>query len=139
MDTYKILTRAPEVAEFQLLRQVLAYDEISDEVVERALANTLFAVCAERDSLIIGCARVIGDGAMYFFIEDLMIMPGIEDPAEEKSIIDFMMDEVMNYLEQNAPPNAFFCIKDSQTAQEYCKQFGFRMNWAAPINQSPAH
>ena len=134
MDTYKILTRPPEVAEFQLLRQVLAYEEVSDEVVERALANTLFAVCAERDSLIIGCARVIGDGAMYFFIEDMMIMPGIEDPEEEQSIIDFMMDEVMGFLEQNAPPNAFFCIKDSKKAQDYCRQYGFRMNFSNPMS-----
>lgn len=126
-DTYKIVQRLPEVTEFQLLRQVLGYDEVPDDVVEKALRNSLFAVCAERDSLLIGCVRVVGDGGLYFFIEDLMILPGLESDAEEKSITDYMMDEVMEYLKNNAPKNAFFCIKDSKEARDHCRQLGFRM------------
>jgi len=126
-DTYKIVERIPDVAEFQLIRQVLNYDMVDDEIVERALNNSLFAVCAERDSLLIGCVRVVGDGGIYFFIEDLMLLPGLENVGEEKSIVDYMMDEIMAYLKKVAPPNAFFCIKDSKAARDHCKQFGFRM------------
>ncbi len=126
-DTYKIVQRVPEVAEFQLLREVLGYEMVPDEVVERALDRSLFAVCAERDSLLVGCARVVGDGGIYFFIEDLMLLPGLESVGEEKSITDYMMDEIMDYLRRTAPPNAFFCIKDSKTAREHCRQYGFRM------------
>ena len=126
-DTYKIIERIPEVAEFQLTRQVLDYDMVDDEIVERALRNSLFAVCAERDGLLIGCGRVVGDGGIYFFIEDLMILPGLEQVGEEKSIIDCMMDEIMTYLRKVAPPNSFFCIKDSKAAREHCRQYGFRM------------
>ena len=126
-DTYKIVHRIPEVTEFQLLRQVLGYEMVDDGTVEKALRNSLFAVCAERDSLMIGCVRVVGDGGLYFFIEDLMLLPGLENEGEEKSITDYMMDEVMEYLKTNAPPNAFFCIKDSKEARDHCRQLGFRM------------
>lgn len=124
-DTYTIACRVPEVQEFQLLRATLGYDELDDSIVERALDNTLFGVCAERDQLLIGCARVVGDGGLYFFIEDIMVLPGIGSESEVTSLIRCMMDEIMQYLRQSAPPTAFFCIKDASAVEKPCRRFGF--------------
>lgn len=123
-ECYMIERRTPDILEFLLLREIMGYEQMPDEVVEVALSNTLFGVCAMRDGMIMGCGRVIGDGGLYFFIEDVMIIP----TDDSESVRACIMDEIMVYLKNNAPKNAFFCIKDTKAAQEHCRQYGFKMD-----------
>ena len=46
------------------------------EQAERAIANQLFAVTALKDGQIVGIARLLGDGAIYWYINDVWVLPG---------------------------------------------------------------
>jgi len=118
-----IVVRSPTVAEYQRLRDAIGCEHIDDGAVEIGLNHSLFAVCALHDSEVIGCGRVVGDDGLYFFIQDLMVLPGHEGEGIEACL----MDEIMEYLKGAAPPNAFFCIKGCILQREHCKQFGFKL------------
>lgn len=119
---YKIAERVPTTEEYQNLRKSLHCDPVSDEAVQRGLAHSLFAVCAVQDDEVVGCGRVVGDGGMYFFIQDLMVLPG----NDREGIEECLMDEIMHYLKKAAPPNAIFCIKGCALQKGRCRQFGFK-------------
>lgn len=119
---YKIVKRVPSAEEYQNLRKSLDCETVSDEAVERGLAHSLFSVCAMQDDVVVGCGRVVGDGGIYFFIQDLMVLPA----HEGEGIDDCLMDEIMLYLKKAAPPNAIFCIKGCSLQRGRCSQFGFK-------------
>lgn len=120
---FTISKRTPTVPEYQRLRKVVGCDLIEDSAVEKALGRSLFSVCALKDESVIGCGRVVGDDGLYFFIQDLMVDPEIEDQGIEAC----MMDEIMDYLKGAAPKGAFFCIKGCKFQNVQCKQFGFKL------------
>jgi hypothetical protein len=41
----------------------------------RGLTHALFTVCALYEGNVIGCGRVIGDGGLYFYLQDIMVLP----------------------------------------------------------------
>lgn len=116
-----IVERLPEVHEYQALRQTLKLDEVPDEAVARGLKNSLYAVCVVHEGELVGLGRVIGDGGLYFYIQDLMVAPEFRDMGIQQCV----MDKIMDFLKETAPENAFFCTKADGTVADFCKQYGF--------------
>ena len=121
---FTISRRTPTVTEYQRLRSSAGCDSMEEGAVERALGRSLFSVCATEGEELIGCGRVVGDGGLYFFIQDLMVDPRLEGQGIE----DCIMSEIMDYLKETAPPGAFFCIKGCMFQREQCRQFGFQLD-----------
>ncbi len=121
---FTIEHRTPTAHDYLRLRESIGCDPIEAVAVERALKNSLFSVCAVVESAVIGFCRVVGDGGLYFFIEDIMVEP----EYDSEGIEELLMDEIMEYLKEAAPPSAFFCIKGCRVQKEQCKQFGFNLS-----------
>lgn len=45
------------------------------ESTEIGLGNSLFSVCAIYKNEVIGCGRAVGDGGIYFYIQDIIVLP----------------------------------------------------------------
>jgi len=54
-------------------------------VIEKALPNSLYFVCAVSDGEIIGMARIIGDGGIAYYIQDVIINRNINGRASASS------------------------------------------------------
>jgi len=121
---FKITKRTPTVPEYQRLREMAGCDAVEDRAVETALGRSLFAVCAIQDEEVIAYARVVGDGGLYFFIQDIMVDP----EAEGSGIEECLMSEIMDFLKEAAPPGAFFCVKGCIFQREECRQFSFKLS-----------
>jgi predicted N-acetyltransferase YhbS len=121
---FTITRRAPTVPEYQRLREAVGCDPVEDKAVEKGLGRSLFAVCATQGGEVIGCGRVVGDDGLYFFIQDLMVDPELDNEGIEACL----MDEIMDFLKEAAPPGAFFCIQGCLYQREECKQYGFRLS-----------
>jgi len=50
-------------------------------------------------------ARVIGDSGLYFYIQDVIVLP----QYQKMGIGILMMERVMNFLDNNLSPLAFCC------------------------------
>ncbi|MED1425669.1 GNAT family N-acetyltransferase, partial [Bacillus altitudinis] len=59
---------------------------------------------------IIGMGRIVGDGAIYFYIQDIVVHPEYQKNGIGKKI----MNTLVEYLNQNAPDKAFIGLFASQ-------------------------
>ena len=71
----QIVHRAPTVEEFSGVLRAVGFKAHSDEAVRIGLSNSWCSVCALVDGAVIGLGRVIGDGALHFYITNVMVVP----------------------------------------------------------------
>src|SRR3981189_293566 len=65
----------PTVAEYINLRTGMGWGKIDEETANRTVQAAVFTICLRRQDHCVGIARVMGDGAMYFFLADLIVAP----------------------------------------------------------------
>lgn len=115
--------RIPEVAEYQELRKGTDWSDIDDVLVETGLKNSLFCICLKYNHQIVGCGRVIGDGAMYFYIQDVIV----KDEYRGQGLGALIMDEIENYLNKNCQKGAFIGLMAADGTTLFYKKWGFKM------------
>ncbi|MFX0172516.1 MAG: GNAT family N-acetyltransferase, partial [Candidatus Hodarchaeota archaeon] len=71
----KLLEQSPSIEEYQKLRNAVGWPSVSDQAVERSLKNSLYTVCAYIGNKMVGIGRVIGDGGIYYYIQDVIVLP----------------------------------------------------------------
>ncbi|NIY92029.1 GNAT family N-acetyltransferase [Vibrio diazotrophicus] len=62
----------------------------------------MFHVTIRTGKGLIAMAQIVGDGVMYFYIQDVVVSPN----HRQKDLGSILMREIERYLEQNAPSNA---------------------------------
>ena len=67
--------RQPTVAEYMRLRNLVGWWEVDENSTGKALENSLFSVVAIEHGDVIGLGRIVGDGGLYFYIQDLIVHP----------------------------------------------------------------
>jgi ribosomal protein S18 acetylase RimI-like enzyme len=118
---YNIEHRKPTVKEYQNLRGTTDWFSIEDEVVERSLANDLFSVCVLTNSQLVGMGRIVGDGAIYFYIQDIIVAPDYKG----KGVGRYIMNEIESFLKENASNNSFIGLMAAEGVQEFYRKFGY--------------
>jgi ribosomal protein S18 acetylase RimI-like enzyme len=104
-DGVRLERRPPTVAELRALNTAVGWTDLpgDDGAVARGLAASLFgAVLLDAAGEIAGCARVVGDGGVYFYVQDLIVAPSLQGLG----LGDLLLDEVLAYLERAAPAGA---------------------------------
>lgn len=61
--------KAPSVDEFLALRAITGWSSVERSVAAESLHNSLFHVVVYDDFQLVGMGRVVGDGAMYFYVQ----------------------------------------------------------------------
>jgi GNAT superfamily N-acetyltransferase len=84
--------------DFVRLRTVTGFADIPLEHARKALQNGLINVSAIKDGELIGMGRLVGDGAMYWYLQEIVVLPKYQrqgigaqllEFAKEKMIADF--------------------------------------------------
>lgn len=94
IDGYKVETHPISVWEYQQLRNITNWSPLKDEQIEIALGRDLYSVVVVLKNEIIGMGRVIGDGAIYFYIQDVIVHPD----QRYQGIGKLIMQHIETYL-----------------------------------------
>jgi len=94
---------------------------VGAEATETGLRSALFSVCVIHKDQAIGCGRVVGDGGIYFYIQDIIVLPEFQGRGLGRRI----MDAVMNYLSSHAHPNAFIGLMAAKGVSGFYEKHGF--------------
>ena len=62
--------------------------------VEKALRNGLFHVSAICDGKIVGMGRLVGDGAMYWYLRDIIVLPEYQGKGIGKNIVNRLLKHI---------------------------------------------
>jgi ribosomal protein S18 acetylase RimI-like enzyme len=114
--------RSPTVTEYTKLRNLVGWWEVDENATGKALENSLFSVVATEHGTIIGFGRIIGDGGLYFYIQDLIVHPEFQ----AKGLGKILMKELMSYITAKAKSGAFVGLMAAKGLEKYYEQFGFK-------------
>ena len=105
------------------------------EVAERALANSLYMICAYQGQRLVCFARIAGDGALSYIINSVMVAPEFQGQGLGKAL----MQAISDWLIANADASAYVCLMAKEPADQLYQQFGFQaipgnigMRWLKP-------
>ena len=96
MDKVTIKFRQPTVNEYSYLRELVGWGVPVKEATEVSIEQSLFSVCLEREGEIIGLGRIVGDGGLYFYVQDIIVKPEYRGLGYSRII----MDEVMKFIKE---------------------------------------
>jgi predicted GNAT family N-acyltransferase len=113
------------------LRAAMGWGAIDAATARRTLDAACFTVClrdAESGALA-GLARVMGDGALYFFLADLIVAPGRRGGGHG----DTLMRAVVDYFDRAARPGATVTLVALPGREAFYERFGFRRTPDGPF------
>lgn len=122
MDDYIFIERSPTFEEYKRLREAVGWDNVGIEAMEIGLRNSLFSVCVIHQGEIIACGRVVGDGGIYFYIQDIIVLPEFQ----RKGIGKRVMDILMRFLASHANSNAFIGLMAAKGVSKFYQKYGFK-------------
>ena len=114
--------RLPILAEYKELRASAGWWKTDDKATDIALSKSLFSVVAIKNDNVIGLVRVVGDGGLYFYIQDLIVRPEFRGNEFGKKLVN----EAMSYIKANAKSGAFVGLMAAKGLEKYYELFGFK-------------
>ena len=108
--------------EFMHLREELGMPAVSFPVAARALRDDIFSVVVLLEGETpTACGRVIGDGALNFFVQDVLVVPQMQ----RRGIGSKIMEIILGQLGTMAAPGAFVGLIASPGTEAFFARHGF--------------
>lgn len=98
----RLVRRLPTVEEYLSLRASVGWRLPPAVDAARALENSLFGVCAVDADDTVAMARVVGDGSLFFYIQDLVVEPNYQGRGVGRSILEDTERRVVEVCSPNA-------------------------------------
>ena len=124
-EEIQIIEKSPSPEEYNHLRTAVGWHHINATRAQAALNSSLFSICAITHNQLIGFGRVVGDGAIYFYIQDIIVLPSFQ----KQGIGHQILQTLLKYVEQNAPSQsgAFIGLMSAPNIAEFYHQYGFNL------------
>ncbi|MEA9389568.1 GNAT family N-acetyltransferase [Acerihabitans sp. TG2] len=111
----------PSADEYNDLRIAVGWDLSTPEIITLALQNSLFTVTLRQAGQLVGMARVVGDGGLAFYVQDVIVLEHLRGQGYGK----LLMDEVMKYLHATAKPGSGIGLMAALGKEAFYEPFGF--------------
>lgn len=124
-EEVRIVRGIPDAGAYALLRRQAGLSPRSEQGMKIGLGNSLFAIslyAGDAGDELVGMGRVIGDGGCFLQIVDIAVRPDYQGQGLGKLI----MDELMNYLKNETPDEAYVSLIADQPADKLYLKYGFR-------------
>ena len=115
----------PTVQAYNKLRISAGWGALDTEAVEQALPNSVYGVIAKEEDHTIAFARVIGDGKLCFYIQEIIVHP----EYQRQGIATRLMEYIMAFLKENAIQRSYIGVFVGKGLEAFYKRYGF---WQRP-------
>ncbi|RJG22417.1 GNAT family N-acetyltransferase [Paenibacillus thiaminolyticus] len=121
-----MLHEVPGIGEYMELRAAAGLAPKEEAVAHTALMNLMLSVVMRDDQgQLIGMGRIIGDGACYFQIVDVMVHPSREGEEWQQTIMNVLME----YVQQQAPQGADILLMADVPSVGFYRKYGFELTY----------
>lgn len=118
----RLVPRTPTAAEYRALCTAVGWQEVMNlAAADAALRHGLHAVVVERDGRAIGMGRVVGDGAIYFYVQDVAVEPAHQGRGVGQRIVAALVD----WVRAHAPDRAFLGVFAVAGTEAFYGRHGF--------------
>lgn len=106
------------------IRKKVGWKKLSDKQAEAALNNCLFKVKAcDEEGNIIGMGRIVGDGAVICYIQDLIVIPKAQGRGVGTLIISRLKEYVNDIREEGT--TMMLCLMCAKGREDFYIKNGF--------------
>ena len=123
MSGYRLVEKTPSVEDYNEVRAAAGLIRRNPQAAEIGLSNTVFGVCVECDGQIVGIGRIVGDGALFFEVVDVAVLPA----HQKRGLGTMIMDALTSWLRENAPRGAYVKLIADKGTTGFYERYGFRI------------
>ena len=118
---YRIVERTPTIEEYSRLCRAVGWGEIINvQAAEKGLPRSVFAVVVlAPGGETVGMGRIVGDGAMYYYIQDIAVHPEHQGQGLGTKILNALF----HYLQEQALPKSFIGLFSVPEAVGFYSRF----------------
>jgi len=120
-ERFSLELASPSVDDFLQLRQKVGWGALDANLAQKSLNNSLFHVTIYHDQQLIGMGRVVGDGAMYFYIQDVVVDPDFH----HQGLGTELMDTIEGYLRYTADKGSTIGLLAAQGKESFYARYGY--------------
>ena len=105
------------------LRRAVGFRPLSRDQARRALSNSLYILTAFQDGKAVGMGRIVGDGSVICYVQDLIIRPEVQGQGIGGTILKTLKEFVI----QTGFPGTtmMLCLMCARGREEFYKKYGF--------------
>lgn len=105
------------------LRKAVGWKPFTEEQAKKAIAGSILTVVAYDEDRPVGMGRIVGDGAVICYIQDLIVVPEYQG----KGVGQMIMESLIDYVEELRLPDTQIML-DLMCAvgrEDFYKRYGF--------------
>lgn len=120
---YILLENQLKAEDFIRLKIATGFRDRRIELVEKALKNNLFDVVAVVNGEVIGMGRLVGDGAMYWYLQEIIVLPEYQNQGIGTAIVNRLLE----YISEHTEPGDFTSVglTAAEGKEGFYERFGF--------------
>ncbi len=105
------------------LRASVGWKVLSEEQAIRALRNSIYTVVAYIDDKVVGMGRMVGDGAVICYIQDLVVHPAYQ----RLGVGEGLMQKLIAHAESLRLPDTelMLCLMCAKGRESFYTKYGF--------------
>ena len=111
----------PSPEEYNDLRKSVGWAIYNKQEVSDGLKGSLYTVSVREEGKLIAFGRVIGDGSITFYIQDVIVVP----EKRGRGYARIVMENIMDYLRGTAAKGAVIGLMSAAGVENIYKKFGF--------------
>ena len=126
MIEYTLLENKLEAEDFIRLKRSAGFMERPVELVKSALRNDLYDVVALVNNDVVGMGRLVGDGVMYWYLQEIVVLPEYQGIGIGTAIVN----KLLNYIQEHTPEGNFTSVglTAAEGKEGFYERFGFAKN-----------
>ncbi len=112
-----------DINTFINLRALVGWKVLSEEQAKKALTNSLITISAYVDDKIVGMGRLVGDGAVICYIQDLVVHPDYR----KIGVGDTIMKRLLAYVQEIRIDDTemMLCLMCAKGREKFYEKYGF--------------
>ena len=120
---YQLIENKLTAKDFIRLKVATGFIDRPLEQVEKALANDLFDVTVVYNDEVIGMGRLVGDGYMYWYLQEIIVLPEYQGMGIGTRIVNRLLD----YIKEQTEPGTIVSVGLTAAAGKdmFYEKFGF--------------
>lgn len=119
---YRLEARAPTFDEYHEVCRAVGWEQVINfEAARISLAASIHSVVALDGKRVVGMGRIVGDGAVYFYVQDVAVHP----EHQGRGLGARILGELVEWARANAPEQAFVGLFAVAGTERFYRRFGF--------------
>lgn len=112
-----------KVTQYLDIRACVGWRMLTKEQAQKALDNSLLTVGAYDGNKLVGMGRLVGDGAVICYIQDLIVDPDYQHKGVGSQIIDALITHVKHLRSDNT--TMMLCLMCAKGRESFYENHGF--------------